>query len=142
MCAEILYREEFTWDVAFLFTLSRTYFAALAVFHSFLALKERRTQDLTKTLYMARRRRRTLFFTVTEGAEVYKGPLEARSWHIGVFFGCWLQSHMSRGSSALAHKSQMDQNDSRSHLQLMMCISRLIQLVDRFPCPRNVFGRA
>jgi hypothetical protein len=48
------------------FTLSRTYFAALAVLHSFLALKERRTQDLTKTLYMARRRRRILSFTVTE----------------------------------------------------------------------------
>ena len=71
VCAEILYREGFTWDVAF-FILSRTYFAASAVFHSFLALKERRTQDLTKTLYMARRRRRILSFTVTEGAELQR----------------------------------------------------------------------
>jgi hypothetical protein len=88
--------------------LSRTYFAALAVFHSFLALKERRTQDLTKTLYMARRRRRILFFTVTEERNSAKGR-----WRHGdgklASFGFWLQSHMSRSSPALAHKSQMDQ---------------------------------
>lgn len=87
---------------------SRTYFAALAVFHSFLALKERRTQDLTKILYMARRRTRRLSFAVTEERDSTKGP-----WRQGdgtlASFGFWLQSHMSRSSSALAHKSQMNQ---------------------------------
>jgi len=46
---------------------SRTYFAALAAFHSFLALKERPIQALTKTLYTARRSTRLLSFLLQRG---------------------------------------------------------------------------
>jgi hypothetical protein len=142
VCAEILYREGFTWDIAFFFTLSRTYFAALAVFHSFLALKERRTQGFDEDIiYGATTHTNTFLYLLQRG-----GILQRAAGGTGdgtlASFGFRLQSHMSRSSSAVAHKSQMDQNDSRSTLQLMMCIARLIQLIDRFPCPRNVFGRA
>jgi len=53
--------------------ISRTYFAALAVFHSFLALKERRIQALTKTLYMARRSTRLLSFLLQRGGTTRPG---------------------------------------------------------------------
>jgi hypothetical protein len=129
VCAEILYREGFTWDVAF-FTHSRTYFAALAVFHSFLALKERRTQHLTKTLYMARRRRRILSFTVTEGAELQR----AAGGTVRVHWRLWFLAAEPHTAEQFWPSSQITNgtNGSRSSLQLMMCISRLIQLFDCF----------
>jgi hypothetical protein len=67
--------------------ISRTYFAALAVFHSFLALKERRIKALTKTLYMARRSIRLLFISVAEGRAELRGP-EAGSKLASFGYGC------------------------------------------------------
>lgn len=47
-----------------LLPLSRTYFAALAVFHSFLAFKERRIQALTKIIIHGATKYTNISFTV------------------------------------------------------------------------------
>jgi hypothetical protein len=114
--------KDFTWDVAF--TLSRTYFAALTVFHSFLALKERRIQTLTKTSDMARRSTRILSFLLQRG----RNHKARRQVVIRRLFGFSCRARPPRAVSVLKnHKWNMVHTQAFASCCALSQESRLIE---------------
>lgn len=89
--------KDFTWDVAF--APFSNIFTALAVLHSFLALQERRIQALTKT-YIWRDEANEHFPFLLQRNGITRPRRQGGKL---ASFGLWLQSQVSRSSSALTN---------------------------------------
>ena len=126
VCAEILYWEGVTLGRCLL-PLSRTYFTAMAVFHSFQALKEQRIQDLTKTLYMARRSTRTFSFLLQKSGTTKAAGGKGVQWRLGS-----MAAEPDLEEQFCLNKSQMEQWFTLKPSIMMCTFLRNLDLIQIF----------